>query len=78
MLTAEEATAKVRALKAVADDLDCSLAQLAIAWCTKNPRVSSVILGASRRSQLDENLGALDVAPLLDDEAMARIKAAVR
>lgn len=78
MLTAEEATAKVRALKNVADDLDCSLAQLAIAWCTRNPRVSSVILGASRRSQLDENLGALEVAPLLDDEVLARIKAAVR
>jgi len=78
MLTAEEARAKVLGLMAVADDLGCSLAQLAIAWCTKNPRVSSVILGASRRSQLEENLTALEVAPLLDDDVMARIRAAVR
>jgi aryl-alcohol dehydrogenase-like predicted oxidoreductase len=51
---------------------------MAIAWCTKNPRVSTVILGASRRSQLEENLAALEVADRLDDEVMARIRQAAR
>jgi voltage-dependent potassium channel beta subunit len=78
MLTAEEASRKVRSLKGVADDLGCSLAQLAIAWCTKNPRVSTVILGASKVSQLEENLAALDVVPLLDAEVMGRIDEALR
>jgi voltage-dependent potassium channel beta subunit len=74
----EDYVRKVRALKAVADDLGCSLAQLAIAWCTKNPRVSTVILGASRVSQLEENLAALEVAERLDDEVLARIDESVR
>jgi aryl-alcohol dehydrogenase-like predicted oxidoreductase len=74
----EDYLAKVRGLKAVADDLGCTLAQLAIAWCTRNPRVSSVILGASKVSQLEENLAALEVAERLDDEVMERILATVR
>jgi voltage-dependent potassium channel beta subunit len=78
MLTNERATQRVGRLKEVADDLDCSLAQLAIAWCTKNPHVSTVILGASRRSQLEENLASLDVVPLLDDEVMDRIRQAAK
>jgi len=57
----------------VADDLGCTLAQLAIAWCTKNPRVSTVITGASRPEQVVENMKALDIAPLLDAGVMARI-----
>jgi voltage-dependent potassium channel beta subunit len=76
-LTSEKAVARVRNLKEVADDIGCSLTQMAIAWCTKNPHVSTVILGASKRSQLEENLGALDVVPLLDDEVMGRIRQAV-
>jgi voltage-dependent potassium channel beta subunit len=72
-MTDEDRNAQVRALAAVADDLDCTLAQLAIAWCTKNPRVSTVITGASRPEQVEENLAALDVAPLLTDDVMARI-----
>jgi voltage-dependent potassium channel beta subunit len=76
MLTSERAAGRVRRLKEVADELGCSLAQLAIAWCTKNPHVSTVILGASRRSQLEENLASLDVVPLLDDDVMARIREA--
>jgi len=58
----------VRRLKGVADGLGCSLAQLAIAWCVKNPRVTSVILGASRVEQVKENLGALDVVDLKKKE----------
>jgi aryl-alcohol dehydrogenase-like predicted oxidoreductase len=77
MLTDEKTSAKVRALKVVADDLGCTLAQLALAWCTKNKRVSTVITGASRASQVRENMEALDVAKLLDREVMARIETAV-
>jgi voltage-dependent potassium channel beta subunit len=68
---------KVRALKAVADDLGCTTAQLALAWCTKNKHVSTVITGASRPEQVTENMLALDVAKKLDREVMARIEQAV-
>ena len=64
---------KVRALKAIADDLGCPLAQLAIAWCACNPKVSTVITGASRVEQLQENLRSLEVLERLDDEVMRRI-----
>ena len=76
-LTDPEGNAAVRRLAAVADDLDCSLAQLALAWCVRNPHVSSVITGASRPAQVEENLGALDVLDRLDDEVAARIDAAL-
>jgi voltage-dependent potassium channel beta subunit len=76
-LTDERTNARVRSLKAIADELGCTLAQLSLAWCTKNRRVSTVITGASRASQVRENLGALDVAPRLDAEVMARIEQAV-
>jgi aryl-alcohol dehydrogenase-like predicted oxidoreductase len=49
------------------------MAQLAVAWCLKNENISSVILGASRVEQLQENLGALDVVPKLTGDVMARI-----
>jgi voltage-dependent potassium channel beta subunit len=77
MLTDEKTNARVRALKEIADELGCSLAQLSLAWCTKNPHVSSVITGASRASQVRENMAALEVASRLDEELMARIEAAV-
>lgn len=75
--TDAETKSKVRKLKDVADDLGCSLAQLSIAWCARNPNVSTVILGASRASQLEENLGALGVLPKLTDDVLARIDEAV-
>jgi voltage-dependent potassium channel beta subunit len=77
MLTSGERDEQLRALKAIADDLDASLAQLAIAWCARNPRVSTVITGASRVEQVQQNLGALDVLGRLDDATMARIKEVV-
>ncbi len=77
MLTDPKQSTKVRALKAVADDLGCTLAQLSIAWCAKNPHVSTVITGASRVEQVRENLKALDVLGQLDDDVMARIEQAV-
>jgi len=64
---------KVRALKAVADRLDVTLAQLAIAWCASNPHVSTVITGASRPSQVTENFAALDVLPLMTAELRAEL-----
>jgi voltage-dependent potassium channel beta subunit len=72
-LTDAALNAKVRELKTVADDLGCTLAQLSIAWCAKNPHVSSVITGASRVEQVRENMGALAVLRSLDDDVMARI-----
>ncbi len=73
----EEGQAKIekaRRLEPVAADLDCSLGQLAIAWCLLNPRVSTVILGASRTDQLAENLEALEVLPKLTDDVVERIE----
>jgi voltage-dependent potassium channel beta subunit len=72
-VTDPAASEKVRRLVRIAEELGCSPAQLAIAWCARNPRVSTVILGASRVSQLLDNLGALDVIPRLDADVLARI-----
>lgn len=63
----------VTKLEAIAKELGCSLAQLAIAWINRNPRVSTVILGASRLSQLQDNLGALAVTSKLTPEVLQRI-----
>jgi voltage-dependent potassium channel beta subunit len=76
-LTAPEANAKVHALAAVADELGCSLAQLSLAWCARNPHVSTVITGASRVEQVEENMGALAVLDRLTDDVVARIEEAV-
>jgi voltage-dependent potassium channel beta subunit len=73
MLTDPRRNARVAGLKEVADSLGCTLAQMALAWCTKNPRVSTVITGASRVEQVRENMRALDVIPLLDQAVMTRI-----
>ncbi|MBI5433645.1 MAG: aldo/keto reductase [Planctomycetes bacterium] len=69
---------KTRALGAIARGLGCTTAQLSIAWCLKNPHVSSVILGASSERQLEENLAAAEVRDRLDDAVLAEIDAAVR
>ena len=72
-LTDAERNGAVAKLEAVASDLGCSVGQLAIAWCAKNPRVSTVITGASKLSQLRDNLRAVEVLPKLDAAVMARI-----
>lgn len=56
-----ERLAKVKRFKAVAEELGCSRAQLALAWAAAQPGISSVITGATRPEQLAENLGALKV-----------------
>lgn len=70
----EERLDKVRALDKIAKELGTSMAKLAIAWCTKNPNVSTVILGASKPHHLEETLTSLEIAPLLTDEIMERIE----
>jgi voltage-dependent potassium channel beta subunit len=72
-LTDGAKNAAVTQLDAVASDLGCSLSQLAIAWVAKNPRVSTVITGASKLAQVTENLGALEVMPKLTPDMMTRI-----
>jgi voltage-dependent potassium channel beta subunit len=72
-LSKPESIEKVRALASVAGDLGCTQAQLALAWCLKNPHVSTVITGASRPEQVHENMKALEIAPKLTDEVMTAI-----
>jgi voltage-dependent potassium channel beta subunit len=72
-VTDAEATEKVSRLVEVADDLGCTPAQLAIAWCARNPRVSTVITGASKVDQVAENMRSIEVLPRLTDEVMDRI-----
>ncbi|MDN3542920.1 aldo/keto reductase [Kinneretia asaccharophila] len=65
--------AAVAQLEALAAELGGNVAQLAIAWVNRNPRVSTVILGASKLSQLQDNLGALALTPKLTPELLARM-----
>ena len=60
-------------LAPVAQDLGCTLGQLALAWCVKNPRVSTVITGATSVAQVSENMKALAVVPKLTAEVLERI-----
>lgn len=69
-----QANAAMRQLKEVSDELGCTLSQLAIAWCARNPHVSTVITGASRVEQVTENLKALDVLDRLDDAVVERVE----
>ena len=62
----------VRALNELARERGQSLAQMALAWCLRDPRVTSVLIGASRADQIRENVAALEAAPFTDDE-LARI-----
>ncbi|OGT38042.1 MAG: alcohol dehydrogenase [Gammaproteobacteria bacterium RIFCSPHIGHO2_12_FULL_37_14] len=64
---------KTRQLTKLAEELGCTMAQLAIAWCLKNRHVSSVITGATKLEQLHENIGALEVKTKLTEEVMKKI-----
>ena len=74
LLLTEENLKKVAALEEVAGDLGTTMPKLALAWCLKNPNVSTVLLGATKTSQLEENLQAPEVVPLLTPEVMERIE----
>ena len=68
---------KARKLDAIAKDLGVSMGHLALAWCARNPNVSTVITGASRVEQVHDNFKALEVLPKLTPEVMKRIDEAV-
>ena len=70
----EEALNQVRKLAKVAQDLDCSLACLSLAWCLKNPNVSSVITGASSLAQIKENMEAAEFKEKMTDDVMHAIE----
>ena len=72
-LTDPDKNQAVGRLIPLAEELGCSVAQLAIAWCLANPRVSTVITGATSVAQVRENLGALEVLPRLTAPTLARI-----
>jgi voltage-dependent potassium channel beta subunit len=74
----EALLAAVRELLTIAKDIGTTLPRLGIAWCLKNPNVSTVIMGASRPAQAAENMQAASVVPLLTDEVMERIDQAIR
>ncbi|KAI4983097.1 probable voltage-gated potassium channel subunit beta [Hordeum vulgare subsp. vulgare] len=69
---------KVNGLKPIASELGVSMAQLGIAWCASNPNVSSVITGATKESQIVENMKALEVVPLLTPEVLEKIEAVIQ
>jgi len=64
---------KVKKLQPIATELGVTMAQLALAWCLKNPNVSTVITGASRPEQVTENMKAIEVVSKLNSDAMGRI-----
>ncbi|MBL0233715.1 MAG: aldo/keto reductase [Chitinophagaceae bacterium] len=74
----EDMLNKVRKLADLADGLGIKMAQLSIAWCLKNPHVSTVILGATNKQQLLDNLGSMDVLSKLTDEVMKQIEEIVQ
>ena len=74
----EERLQVIRELKTLADQLNTTLPVLAIAWCLKNPNVSTVILGASKIAHLEENLTALDLLEHMDDAVMKTIEEKLR
>lgn len=78
MLESEEGKKRVqsvRELVPIAEELGVTMPHLALAWCLKNPNVSTVITGASKVAQVEENMKALDVVPQLTDDVMEKIEA---
>jgi voltage-dependent potassium channel beta subunit len=73
-VTDQAKLAKVAQLQTVAGDLGVPLAQMALAWCLKNPNVSTVITGASKLEQLEGNLKAMDVVSQLTPDVMDKIQ----
>ena len=76
-ITSPGTVRRAEALRPIAERLGCSMAQLALAWCTLHPMVSTVITGASKVSQVVQNFETLDVIPLVTPEVKAEIEAAV-
>ena len=57
-----------------AKSIGCTPAQLALGWCLKNPNVSTILMGATTASQIEENMGCIDVAKQLTDENLAELE----
>lgn len=72
-LTNKERISQTAALQPIATEMGASLAQFALAWCLQNPYVTSVITGASRVGQLQDNLGAIELAGKFTPDVLARI-----
>lgn len=72
---AQQQIDKVRELTALAKELGTNMPRLALAWCLKNPNVSTVITGASKVEQVHDNMHALDVTRQLTDDVMEKIEA---
>jgi voltage-dependent potassium channel beta subunit len=64
-------------LRPISKELGCTLSQLAIAWCASNPHVSTVITGASNKTQVVENMKAIDLIPKIDSELKQQIEEAI-
>jgi voltage-dependent potassium channel beta subunit len=64
-------------LRPISKELGCTLSQLAIAWCASNPHVSTVITGASNKTQVVENMKAIDLIPKIDSELKQQIEKAI-
>lgn len=77
-LSDDAAIARVERLRPIADRLGCSMAQLAIAWCTRHPMVSTVITGASRPDQVRDNFAALEVIGAITDEVAEEMLSVLR
>ncbi len=78
MFESEEGQKRLKSVKElvpIAEELGTTMPRLAIAWCLKNPNVSTVITGASKVAQVEENMKALDVVPQLTDDVMEKIEA---
>ena len=73
-----ERIAAVKRLELIVKDLGATTAQLSLAWCARNPNVSTVITGASRPEQVKENMKALEILPKLTPEVMGRIEEALK
>lgn len=71
---AQQQIEKVKQMMPIAEDLDCTMAQLALAWCLVNPHVSTVITGASKPSQVKENMQAMEVYEKLTPDVLERIE----
>ncbi len=73
----EQKFGQIKRLNHISDAAGIPLSQLALAWCLRNPNVSSVILGASNRKQLEENFGALDARKKLTDNLLSELELAL-
>lgn len=69
----EEFLKRIKGIKKIADNYGLNMAQMSIAWCLKNKNVSTVILGASKLEQLEQNLNTFDIMDKMNDELMNEI-----